>query len=273
MKLSLNPRVPIVFKKMFGIEENKDLLISLINSILGEENQVVNVTLLNPYSQKNLGEDDQLTLELNAKTDRGKRLTINIRLLDNANYDKKSLDSWGKLQTSRNRSGSEKIIGIDILNFTSISETGKYHNVFYMNVGKKSLELHSIELKKFLEGIDIRIQNPLEIWLAFLTGSSLLFSTSQPIFKRGISLLKIMRLNQEETEVYEGQLKWLLIKINSVKKAEEKGFEKGLQQGIKKGIEQGKREIALALLKQCLSVSQISEATGLSPEEIAKLSD
>ena len=31
----INPRVDFAFKKLFGSEENKDLLISLINSIVG----------------------------------------------------------------------------------------------------------------------------------------------------------------------------------------------------------------------------------------------
>ena len=30
---NISPRVDIAFKKIFGVEENKDLLISLINSI------------------------------------------------------------------------------------------------------------------------------------------------------------------------------------------------------------------------------------------------
>ncbi|MCP5054302.1 MAG: transposase, partial [bacterium] len=30
----INPRVDLVFKKLFGSEENKDLLKSLVNSIL-----------------------------------------------------------------------------------------------------------------------------------------------------------------------------------------------------------------------------------------------
>jgi hypothetical protein len=39
-------RVDIAFKKIFGVEENKDLLISLINSIVSEEDQVSDITLL-----------------------------------------------------------------------------------------------------------------------------------------------------------------------------------------------------------------------------------
>ncbi len=36
----ISPRVDLAFKKIFGVEENKDLLISLINSIVGEADQV-----------------------------------------------------------------------------------------------------------------------------------------------------------------------------------------------------------------------------------------
>ncbi|MCC8371111.1 MAG: Rpn family recombination-promoting nuclease/putative transposase, partial [Rickettsia endosymbiont of Stiretrus anchorago] len=46
------PRVDLAFKKIFGGEENKDLLISLINSIVREKDQVKEVTLLNPYNPK-----------------------------------------------------------------------------------------------------------------------------------------------------------------------------------------------------------------------------
>lgn len=59
----INPRVDIAFKKIFGIEENKDLLISLINSIVSEEDQVVDITLLNPYNPKNFAQDVSKELE------------------------------------------------------------------------------------------------------------------------------------------------------------------------------------------------------------------
>jgi hypothetical protein len=44
------PRVDIYFKKLFGVETNKDLLISLINSIVSKDDQVLDVFLLNPYN-------------------------------------------------------------------------------------------------------------------------------------------------------------------------------------------------------------------------------
>jgi hypothetical protein len=54
----ISPRVDIAFKKIFGVEENKDLLISLINSIIGEEDQVEEIT-----AQKNLCKAMQLPMD------------------------------------------------------------------------------------------------------------------------------------------------------------------------------------------------------------------
>ena len=57
MMEKITPRVDLAFKKIFGVEENKDLLISLINSIVSEADQVSEVTLLNPYNPKNFRND------------------------------------------------------------------------------------------------------------------------------------------------------------------------------------------------------------------------
>ena len=60
----LNPRVDFAFKKIFGSEENKDLLISFINSVILEKNPVVEVTLLNPYNSLNFKGDKGCILVL-----------------------------------------------------------------------------------------------------------------------------------------------------------------------------------------------------------------
>jgi hypothetical protein len=49
MAEKISPYVDMAFKKIFGVEENKDLLISLINAILKPEDAVEEITLLNPY--------------------------------------------------------------------------------------------------------------------------------------------------------------------------------------------------------------------------------
>jgi len=51
----ISPRVDRChIKKILGVEENKDLFISLINSLVGNENQVYDITLLTPIILKTL---------------------------------------------------------------------------------------------------------------------------------------------------------------------------------------------------------------------------
>ena len=76
----ISPRVDIAFKKIFGVEENKDLLISLINSIVGQEDQVAEVTLLNPYNPKNFRQDKLSILDIKAKGENGQRFNIEIQI-------------------------------------------------------------------------------------------------------------------------------------------------------------------------------------------------
>ncbi|MBF5060018.1 hypothetical protein NEPTK9_001544 [Candidatus Neptunochlamydia vexilliferae] len=287
MMEKINPRVDIAFKKIFGIEENKDLLISLINSIVGEGDQVVDVTLLNPYNQKNFKKDKLSILDIKAKGSNGKRFNIEIQIADEADYDKRALYYWARLYTEQLKSSEdystlEKVIGIHILNFTSIPEVQNYHNIFQVTEKEtgllyfKDLELHTIELKKFTDavgkefgGMVSKIQSSLDMWSAFLTRKDLLNVSKlpqildKPELKKAIEVLNIMNFTPEEREAYEDHLKWLRIEANSLKKAEERGAEKGRQKE--------KLEIAQALLKQGLPVNQISLATGLSVEEVELL--
>ncbi|CAG8762353.1 18745_t:CDS:2 [Racocetra persica] len=87
----INPRVDIAFKKLFGVEENKDLLISLVNSIVSEKDQVAELTLLNPYNPKNFWQDKLSILDIKAKNKAGKRFNIEIQISDEADYDKRAL--------------------------------------------------------------------------------------------------------------------------------------------------------------------------------------
>ena len=55
------------------------------------------------------------------------------------------------------------------------------------------------------------------------------------------------------------------------KVAEKKGLKKGLERGREEGREETQREIALNLLKKGIEVSDISEITSISEDEIKAL--
>lgn len=295
----ISPRVDLAFKKIFGVEENKDLLISLINSIVGAEDQVKDITLLNPYNPKNFRNDKLSILDVKATNKEGKRFNIEIQISDEADYDKRALYYWAKiyteqLKTSEDYSKLSKAIGIHILNFTSIPEVKKYHNVFHITEKEtgllyfKDLELHTIELNKFVSDSDEelsdivnKVKNALDIWLAFLTRHELLNpdnlpkELNDPCLKRAINVLSVMNFTSEEREAYEDHLKWLRMEANALRKYEQKVREeseaKGRAEGIAEGVDQRNQEIALNMLKQNLEVGLISSVTGMGEDEILKL--
>ena len=266
----ISPRVDICFKKLFGVEENKDLLISLINSIVGKEDQVEDITLLNPYNAQNFRQDKLSILDVKATNQDGKRFNIEIQISDEADYDKRALYYWAKLYTEQLQAGQDysllaKAIGIHILNFTSIPEAKNYHNVFHITEKEngftyfKDLELHTIELNKFtrdsseeLADIVAKTKNALDRWLTFLTRHDLLKFDRLPKeldddkLKKALQVLDVLSFSQEERELYEDHLKWLRIEANTLKKTAAEALAEGISigeaSGIEKGISIGKQE-------------------------------
>jgi|TARA_B110000211_G_scaffold180741_1_gene204543 predicted transposase/invertase (TIGR01784 family) len=291
----ISPRVDIAFKKIFGVEENKDLLISLINSIVSDQDQVSDITLLNPYNAQNFTRDKLSILDIKAKGFDGKLFNIEIQISDEADYDKRALYYWAKLYTEQlevaeDYSTLSKAIGIHILNFISIPEVDKYHNIFHITEKEtgqsyfKDLELHTIELKKFskdsseqLPDIISKVKNSLDMWLAFLTRHDLLQSDKlsdnldNSDLKKALTVLDVMNFSSLERDAYEDHLKWLRIEANTLKKAEAKGVEKGREEGIKKGREEIIEKTVINMLKQNLDDSLISSVTGISNDQLLKL--
>ena len=291
----ISPRVDVAFKKIFGVEENKDLLISFINSIVGKEDQVLDIILLNPYNPQNFRQDKLSILDIKAKGIDGKRFNIEIQISDEADYDKRALYYWAKLYTEQLKVAQDystlaKAIGIHILNFTSIPESENYHNVFHIIEKEngfayfKDLELHTIELNKFtcdsseeLQDIVAKTRNALDMWLTFLTRHDLLKADRLPKeldndkLKKALKVLDVLNFSEEERELYEDHLKWLRIEANTLKKTAEKAKEEGIAEGIEKGIEKRNIEVAINMIKQKLDNKLISSVTGLTLEEILKL--
>ncbi|MEM6338779.1 MAG: Rpn family recombination-promoting nuclease/putative transposase [Pseudomonadota bacterium] len=304
--INITPKVDIVFKKLFGVEENKDLLISLINSIVSEEDQVEDIKLLNPYNLQDYPIEKLSILDIKAKSKSGERYNIEIQIRDAKNYSKRALYNWAGLYKEQLKRGDgyeelKKAIGIHILNFVSIPGTDKYHNKFNMKnqdneaVYFKEIELHTIELKKFAENktgqklsedeeVNLflgKIKTSLDRWVAFLSRCDLLesdkfpSSLKNPELEKALSVLNVMSFDEKEREIYEGHLRWLRDEADAVLKAEEKGEKRGMEKGRAEGKAEGKAEgradLINAMLKNGMTKEQVSTATGLSISEIEKL--
>ena len=150
---------------------------------------------------------------------------------------------------------------IHILNFFSIPESPKYHNVFHIRekdsdlIYFKDLELHTIELRKFcdvfpadLSEIASKVQTSLDMWVTFLTQHDLLQKDRLPVplntpaLQKALDVLEEMNLKPEEREMYEDHLKYLRDIGSAIHKKESEAFEEGEQVGFEKGRLEGKAE-------------------------------
>ena len=157
----------------------------------------------------------------------------------------------------------------------------------------KDIELHTIELNKFIQNSDddlnslvAKVKSALDVWAAFLTRNDLLDPQNLPEtldipdLKKALNVLEVMNLTPEEREVYENGLRWFRTEASALAKMHDKGVAIGKAEGIElgkvegielgkaEGIELGKVKIAKNLLRIGMSIDNIATVTGLSRAQI-----
>ena len=273
----INPRIDLVFKKMFSAPENKDMLIDFINAIVSEKDQVADLEIKNPYSVQNFINDKLSIMDIKAVSQSGKHYNIEMQITDQEYYDKRALYYWSKLYNGQLFSGVnydnlKKAICINIVSFTCLEEPD-YHNVFkILNVESKQeliddLEIHFIELSKY----DDRLSTLLDRWVNFLKKADYYNRKNFPIelksiptIEKAFEVLENFSMTEYERDSYEARLKWLLDEEAAIITAENKGMKKGLA----KGKAEGKAEVAKKMLEKGIDLKTVLELTGLNSEDL-----
>ena len=101
----INPKVDLVFKKLFGSEENKDILQSLINALLPREEKISQLELKNPYNLADYIAGKLSILDIKAVDEKGKWYDIEMQVDPLGYYGQKALFYWGKVFTAQIDSG------------------------------------------------------------------------------------------------------------------------------------------------------------------------
>jgi predicted transposase/invertase (TIGR01784 family) len=281
----INPRVDFAFKKLFGSEENKDLLISLINAIVSREEQVVEVELKNPYNLADYRAGKISILDIKAKAENGRWFNIEMQISEDYNFDKRAIYYWAKLVTEQLSEGMmfkelKKTISINILDYNFIHGSEEVHSCYKIinsATGKDDrlhdvFELHYIELKKFKKTYT-QITSALDRWSSFLTTAHRLDKEHTPKelasdknIVKAIAAIDRM-FDEEERLVYETRMQSLADVESKIASAEEKGMEMGMEMGMEKAS----KTIAINLFAKGIDSATIAETTGLLASEIAAI--
>ncbi|MGL5066202.1 MAG: Rpn family recombination-promoting nuclease/putative transposase [Sarcina sp.] len=278
----LDPKTDFIFKKIFGSESNKNILISFLNATLNSKDEIKEVTLENTDVEKNFIEDKFSRLDIKATTNKGEKINIEIQLRNEKNMIKRTLYYWSKmyeeqLTEGRNYSILNRTVCINILNFDYL-ENNKFHSMFRLkdvDTDKELsdiMEIHFIEIPKLTE--ESEEKDMLAAWVEFLKNPESekvrnLENDIKIIREAKDELVKISA-DKKQRAMYEMRQKAIHDEANALYSAREQGREQGIEQGKEKGKEEAKFEVAKNLL-DVLDDETISIKTGLSIVEVRKL--
>jgi len=260
MILGIDPKVDYAFKKLFGSESNKSLLIDLLNAVLASSisEPLVDVDILNPFNDKDLVEDKLSVLDIKARDRSGRLYNIEMQIAVGGVYKKRVLFYWSRLYQQQLKEGDDyrqlmPTISISFIN--GVHFPGLLFHYEFKLLSRQDpaiefspdLSIHVIELPKFAVQLD-RLSDPLERWCYFLRygenleTSELPTGLKTPSIEKAVEVLRVMTQNEIERERYESRQKAIRDYQSFLESARDEALEQGREQGLEQGREQGLRD-------------------------------
>ncbi|MCF0058151.1 Rpn family recombination-promoting nuclease/putative transposase [Dyadobacter sp. CY356] len=296
----IDPFTDFGFKRLFGSEPNKDLLIDFLNQIMGEERQILDLT----YNQnEHFGHSDEnrkVIFDLLCTGSNGEQFIIEMQRVRQQYFKDRSLYYTSSLITQQAPKGGPKwdyhlkpvyLIGLMDFSFDESHNEQYLHRVQLINSETfktfyDKLCFVFIEIPKFIKA-ENELDSELDNWLFLLKNMSRLDKIPvflrKPVFSKLFNIAEVSNLTGKEKMAYDESLKIKWDNYNgmdyAVKQGRAAGMREGMEEGIKEGkkvgIKEGKQEtqkkIALAMKNKGLDTFLIQEFTGLSEREIQEL--
>jgi predicted transposase/invertase (TIGR01784 family) len=298
----LDPRNDFLFKRIFGSEENKDVLLAFLNRTFTDAGMpsLTEIILLNPYTDKESPKDKQSILDIKGKTSDGEFINVEMQLFNKYDTEKRTLFYWSKQYAGQLLEGQtyrslKKCVTINILNYSFLPNE-QYHSVFHLKEDKSGIslvgdiEVHILELPKLTRYAVPDESGGLVNWLLFLQSVDKsnweVLAMNEPELKKAMSTLEYLSQNDEARRLYEGRQKYLLDELSTleaykiageeaaraaVTKAAAEGKAEGKAEGISEGERKKAVEIARTMLAMGLDLELIVKASGLSEADIQSL--
>ena len=252
----VNPFTDFGFKRLFGSEPNKDLLIDFLSTLLyKEQGNIVDLTYL-PQEQLGRSEEDRRAVyDLYCKNEKGEFFLVELQKSEHKNFKERMI--YYSTFPIRNQAvkgniwnfALKAVYCIGILDFTfDDTEPDKYHTEVMLTdletnkVFYDKLKFIFLEMPKFNKELE-QLDNHFEKWLYLLKNINRLHSMPEKlqdrIFTKFFRTAEIAKFTSPEYDAYQQSLKYERVMNAVLNFVEEKGLKKGIKEGIKKGKEIG----------------------------------
>ncbi len=281
----INPHTDFGFKRLFGSEFNKELLVSFLNAIFHGEQNVRDVTYLNSEQLGDRLDARRAVFDVYCENDRGEKFIVEMQNVYQEFFkDRTVYYSTFPIREQAQRGGDwdfhlNAVYTIGLLNFNFAEGLANarrwHHEVKLMEVDTHEvfydkLTYIYIEIPKFDKRED-ELVTMYDKWMYVLKNLSALMdrpaALQERVFTRLFEQAEISKFDAAELRYYEDSVNAYRDIVNAIKTAEKKKYAEGVAEGRAEGI----ADVAKSMLAKGLAVDMVSELTGLSAEQIARL--
>ena len=277
----INPFTDFGFKKIFGEEASKPLLIDFLNALLPEANKIVDLTFKNTEQLGQTDADRKAIYDIYCENESGEKFIVELQKA-RQNYFKERTIYYSTFPI---REQAEKgnwnynlkaVYCVGILDFTFDD---------YESEPEKSEVVHTIKLKNqngktfyekltyiYLEMpnfnlVETALKTRLDQWLYFIKNledfQTIPAIFADAIFVQAFEKAELARFGDAEKESYEYSLK--------VFRDNKAVYDYAVETAFDEGKIEGKIEVAKTLKAKGMNIDFIMEITGLSKAEVESL--
>lgn len=276
----LDPKNDFAFKKIFGTQKNKDILIHFLNDmvVFREGKPIVDVTFLKTIQDAEAMAKKTSIVDILCEDQDKNTYVVEMQVAQHKGFEKRAQYYASKAYVSQMEKGGlyenlKEVIFIAIANFTMFPEKESYksdHVILDRENHQHDLKDFSftfLELEKFTKTKD-QLASMIEKWAYFFKHADetseedlrLIFDKDD-IIQRAYDELDRFHWNDEELRAYEAAVK------------HEMDYQASLDFKFEQGMKKMQVQIARNMLRQGLSIQNISSATGLSAKEVKKIQE
>ena len=254
----INPYTDFGFKKLFGTEMNKDLLISFLNALLGDQcPEVVDLEYLNGEQLGEAYNDRRAIFDVYCQTKDGSRFIVEMQKAEQSYFKDRSIYYSTFAIREQGFKGKkwnyrlDNVYTIGILNFT-FPESEYAADSFRHEIKLSDIEDHHVfydkltfiylEIPKFNK-TENELTSMFDKWMFVLRNLSRLLNRPEAlqerVFKKLFDQAEIAQYSPKEQREYAESIKNYWDYFSTMETAHNKGISEGFEQGHAKGLEEG----------------------------------
>ena len=272
----INPYTDFGFKKLFGTEMNKDLLMSFLNSFLDIKETITGIKYLNSERLGNGIGDRRSIFDVYCKTEKGEKFIVEMQKAGQRYFKDRSIYYSTTPIREQAQQGEwdfhlENVYTVGVLDFVfpnnEYPADEYYHIVKLMDVADKhvfydKLTFVYLEMPKFNKTED-ELETMFDKWMYALRNLSRLLDRPKAlqdrVFEKFFEQAEIAKYNDEERQEYEWSIKNYRDYVNTMDYAHDNGWKEANVENARKMKDDG------------MPVEMIAKYTSLTTEEIERL--